>query len=153
MRDVPTAALVHDTAARDRNVALLLKRVELVYDLARSTFQRVSGAYIGKTSRELVSTRFIHHHPKAKTGECVVLVTVAAFAEGDVPDVLKQFGVSAQALTLRYETLLTEAVKRTRIPIYDEEVAIGGGRVARKPSPTYVGVVYVMVVGSNEGVQ
>lgn len=36
------------------------------------------------------------------------------------------------------------------MPVYDEEVATGGGRIARHPSPTYAGVVYVMVIGSNE---
>jgi hypothetical protein len=132
------------------NVAVLLQRVKLVHACVRESFAYTSGVYIGKTSRQRISDRFtMHLYKVAGKDASIVMVTLATFADADVPPTLANFGVRGESLALLYETLLTTAAAEAGLPPFADDTHPGGGKMSKAD----FGLVYVLMIVSNEPVE
>lgn len=141
------APRVEPSAAHpDANVRAMATRARLFYTLACKSFIRVSGVYIGKTSRKRLPERFSQHRQKAVgKNAAIVLVALARFADDTIPSAFIPFGMHGEFMALLYEALVTAAVIADGLPMFDKESIAGGGRMAHND----YGIVYAMVIVSN----
>ena len=132
----------------EKNTAILLNRVKLVYNLFKEAFANVSGVYVGKSVNQRV--RFNHHQRKKKKEGCMLaMVAIALFTAEDVPLLdIKRWRMNTETLALHYERLLTEAVQESGLEVFEEsEEPGGGGRCGKKAKES---VVYVLLSVSND---
>ncbi len=126
------------------NVRLFVKRIKEIRALMTANFKRVSGCYVGKTSRRRLAERFSAHRKKGTENSCVAMITIATF--DSVPEGLKRWGLEPETVALLYEVLVTKACREAGIEEYDAENVAGGGRVGGNTEA----LLYVLMVVSNE---
>ena len=134
----------------DQNTTILLKRVQLVYELFKARFVTVSGVYVGKSINTRV--RFNHHQRnKSKEGHMIAMVAIEVFTADDVPQQDRlRWRMNAETLGLHYERLLTEAVKDV-LPVYeDSEETGGGGRIANVENVKETCLYMLLIVSNDE---
>ncbi len=109
------------------NVQIMVKMVQLVESLLKETFIGVSGCYIGKTSD--LPARFKQHQvKKQKTGQALLMITLACFQFSEIPKEDKErYEVDTDTLALLYERMLTTEMFNKRVKMFGDSIEMGGG--------------------------
>jgi hypothetical protein len=132
----------------EENVYRMLKRVEDVYRFFKQSFTQVSGIYIGKSTN--LRSRFNHHmKSKKKPEESLAMIGVGLFVEEDVhPSDRERWKMTCEVLGFQYERLLTDAVIKSTLPMFEDTQEPGGGGRCGGENTTEC-IVYMLLTFSN----
>lgn len=109
------------------NVKIMLNMVQLVRDLLKETFYKVSNPYVGKTCD--LSARFKRHQTvKQKENHVLILVSLLRIQFNEIPEEDNdKYGMDTDSLTLLYEKMLIREMNNEGVKLFDDNTEAGGG--------------------------